>query len=482
MPFAGLDKDNNVRADSTVEKLSKLRTVFDTSSAGTLTAGNSTPLTDGAAAVLLASEDWAKQQGLPVKAWLTYGKTWAVDFATGDEGLLMAPAYAVSSMLKDANLSLQDFDFYELHEAFAAQVLCTLKAWESAEYLPRQTASQCAAGHHRPQQAQHARQQHRRGPSICRHRRAHPGRGREAVRGTAHCEARPDFRLHGRRHGRHRHCRARLSHERVQPADGARRASVRCLARACGGHATRRAGGAAGNLRREFAHPRGDGWLMRPKAMCASRRACSIGCGAMWKWVTTPKDVEHGKGYVLQIPEEKLLLDIQACINVVKHAGPVGVIGYCWGGSLAHLAACELTVRAAVDYYGTRTLQNLHRKTRAPVLYHFGDRDKTIPPEGIAQIRAADPGGEFHVYAADHGFNCDHRAAYDAAAAKLARERTLDFLARHLRAAAMTMRRMPMPKRIRTRSCRNSRHPRAIAIRGRTNRACCWSIPAPRIR
>jgi acetyl-CoA C-acetyltransferase len=134
VPFAGLDKDNNVRADSTVEKLSKLRTVFDTSSAGTLTAGNSTPLTDGAAAVLLASEDWAKQQGLPVKAYLTFGKSWAVDFASGEEGLLMAPAHAVSAMLKDANLSLQDFDFYELHEAFAAQVLCTLKAWESPEY------------------------------------------------------------------------------------------------------------------------------------------------------------------------------------------------------------------------------------------------------------------------------------------------------------------------------------------------------------
>jgi acetyl-CoA C-acetyltransferase len=132
--FAGLDRDNNVRADSTAEKLSKLRTVFDTSSAGTLTAGNSTPLTDGAAAVLLASEDWAKQQGLPVKAFLTFGKTWAVDFATGHEGLLMAPAYAVSEMLRDANLSLQDFDFYEIHEAFAAQVLCTLKAWESADY------------------------------------------------------------------------------------------------------------------------------------------------------------------------------------------------------------------------------------------------------------------------------------------------------------------------------------------------------------
>ena len=115
--------------------------MFDTSSAGTLTAGNSTPLTDGAAAVLLASEDWAKQSDLPVKALLTYGKTWAVDFASGKEGLLMAPAYAVSAMLRDANLSLQDFDFYEIHEAFAAQVLCTLKAWES----PSTAATACIA-------------------------------------------------------------------------------------------------------------------------------------------------------------------------------------------------------------------------------------------------------------------------------------------------------------------------------------------------
>jgi acetyl-CoA C-acetyltransferase len=134
IPFNGLERDNNVRGDSTVDKLSKLRTVFDTTSSGTLTAGNSTPLTDGAAAVLLATEEWAKAQGLPVKAYLTYGKTWAVDFATGNEGLLMAPAHAVSAMLRDANLALQDFDFYEIHEAFAAQVLCTLKAWESADY------------------------------------------------------------------------------------------------------------------------------------------------------------------------------------------------------------------------------------------------------------------------------------------------------------------------------------------------------------
>jgi carboxymethylenebutenolidase len=145
-----------------------------------------------------------------------------------------------------------------------------------------------------------------------------------------------------------------------------------------------------------------------------------------------PKDVEQGRGYAMQIPDEKLLLDIQACINVVKHAGPVGVVGYCWGGSLAHLSACELPIRAAVAYYGTRILQNLQRKPRAPVMYHFGERDKTIPPEGIEKVRAADPAGEVHVYAADHGFNCEQRAAYDAAAAKLARERTLAFLSKHL--------------------------------------------------
>ena len=132
--FNGLTSDNNVRGDSSIEKLAKLRSSFDPSSAGTLTAGNSTPLTDGASAVLLASEEWARARQLPVLAWLSYGKTWAVDFASGQEGLLMAPAYAVPAMLKDAGLTLQDFDYYELHEAFAAQVLCTLKAWESAEF------------------------------------------------------------------------------------------------------------------------------------------------------------------------------------------------------------------------------------------------------------------------------------------------------------------------------------------------------------
>lgn len=144
VPFQGLQRDDNVRADSTPEKLAKLRPSFDRSSSGTLTAGNSTPLTDGASAVLLASEPWARARNLPVQAWLTFGKAWAVDFVSGAEGLLMAPAYSVPAMLDDAGLGLQDFDFFEIHEAFAAQVLCTLAAWESAEWcrdkLGRSTA------------------------------------------------------------------------------------------------------------------------------------------------------------------------------------------------------------------------------------------------------------------------------------------------------------------------------------------------------
>jgi len=130
--YLGLKSDNNVRADTSVEKLGKLRPSF--AADGTLTAGNSTPLTDGASAVLLATPEWAAQRKLPVLAYLSYGKVWAVDFASGHEGLLMAPAYAVPAMLRDAGIALQDFDYYEIHEAFAAQVLCTLKAWESAAW------------------------------------------------------------------------------------------------------------------------------------------------------------------------------------------------------------------------------------------------------------------------------------------------------------------------------------------------------------
>jgi acetyl-CoA C-acetyltransferase len=130
--YLGLRTDNNVRADTSLDKLGKLHPSF--AADGTLTAGNSTPLTDGASAVLLATPEWAARRDLPVLAYLRYGKAWAVDFASGKEGLLMAPAYAVPAMLRDAGLTLQEFDYYEIHEAFAAQVLCTLKAWESADY------------------------------------------------------------------------------------------------------------------------------------------------------------------------------------------------------------------------------------------------------------------------------------------------------------------------------------------------------------
>ena len=128
--YLGVSQDNNIRSDTSLDKLAKLKPVFDTSGAGTLTAGNSTPMTDGASAVLLASEAWARERDLPVPAFLSYGKVAAVDYIDKKEGLLMAPAYAVPRMLMDAQLELEDFDFYEIHEAFAGQVLCTLKAWE----------------------------------------------------------------------------------------------------------------------------------------------------------------------------------------------------------------------------------------------------------------------------------------------------------------------------------------------------------------
>ncbi len=132
--FRGLKRDNILRPDSTAEKLATLKPAFDRNSGkGTLTAGNSTPLTDGAAAVLLSNDAFAKSRGWTVQAYLTHAKVAAVDFV-GGEGLLMAPTVAVSEMLADAGLTLQDFDFYEIHEAFAAQVLCTLRAWESESY------------------------------------------------------------------------------------------------------------------------------------------------------------------------------------------------------------------------------------------------------------------------------------------------------------------------------------------------------------
>ena len=129
-PFRGVERDNNLRPDSSVEKLAKLKPVFGKGEAATMTAGNSTPLTDGASVVLLASEEWAKERGLPILAYFTAYETAAVDYLHGGEGLLMAPAYAMARMLEREGYSLQDFDFYEIHEAFASQVLSTLKAWE----------------------------------------------------------------------------------------------------------------------------------------------------------------------------------------------------------------------------------------------------------------------------------------------------------------------------------------------------------------
>jgi acetyl-CoA C-acetyltransferase len=132
IPCAGVFRDNNIREDISLEKMAELKPVFD-KVGGTITAANSTPLTDGAATVLLASEEWAENRGIPIQAYLTLGRTSAVDYVQG-EGLLMAPTVAVSELLQQTGLALQDFDYYEVHEAFAAQVLATLKAWESEAY------------------------------------------------------------------------------------------------------------------------------------------------------------------------------------------------------------------------------------------------------------------------------------------------------------------------------------------------------------
>jgi len=145
VPCAGVFHDNNIRGDISLEKMAELKPAFDRSGKGTITAANSTPLTDGAATILLASEDWAATRGLPVQAYLTQGRTSAVDFVQG-EGLLMAPTVAVSELLKQTGLALQDFDYYEIHEAFAAQVLATLKAWESEDYCRRRLGRDAPLG------------------------------------------------------------------------------------------------------------------------------------------------------------------------------------------------------------------------------------------------------------------------------------------------------------------------------------------------
>src|SRR5882672_11371851 len=146
-PFLGLYRDNNLRPDSSAEKLAKLKPVFGVRNGdATMTAGNSTPLTDGASVALLASEAWARERSLPVLAYFVDGETAAVDYVNGDDGLLMAPTYAVPRLLARNGLTLQDFDYYEIHEAFASVVLATLAAWESEEYCKERLGLDKALG------------------------------------------------------------------------------------------------------------------------------------------------------------------------------------------------------------------------------------------------------------------------------------------------------------------------------------------------
>ncbi|MEE4022185.1 acetyl-CoA C-acetyltransferase [Gordonia sp. PKS22-38] len=146
-PFLGLTRDQNLRGDSTVEKLAKLKPAFGVSLGdATMTAGNSTPLTDGASTVLLGTDEWADAKGLPVQAYLVDSETAAVDYVNGPDGLLMAPTYAVPRLLERNGLTLQDFDFYEIHEAFASVVLATLAAWESEEYCKERLGLDNALG------------------------------------------------------------------------------------------------------------------------------------------------------------------------------------------------------------------------------------------------------------------------------------------------------------------------------------------------
>jgi acetyl-CoA C-acetyltransferase len=145
-PFLGLERDNTLRPDTSLEKLAALRPVFGRGETATMTAGNSTPLTDGASVVLLATQEWAAARDLPVLAFLTWAQTAAVDYVHGGEGLLMAPAYAVPAMLDRAGLALQDFDLYEVHEAFASQVLATLAAWEDPVFCTKRLGRDAPLG------------------------------------------------------------------------------------------------------------------------------------------------------------------------------------------------------------------------------------------------------------------------------------------------------------------------------------------------
>ncbi len=142
-------------------------------------------------------------------------------------------------------------------------------------------------------------------------------------------------------------------------------------------------------------------------------------------------EVDEGRGYMQQLNPEETMKDVAAAAAVVRHSGRVATVGYCWGGALSYRAACELPVACAVVYYGNP--RDTGKTPRCPVMYHFGSADKSIPPDQVERLKAAHTGGIFYVYdGAGHGFNCDQRPSYDAAAAALARRRTLDFLASRL--------------------------------------------------
>ena len=182
--------------------------------------------------------------------------------------------------------------------------------------------------------------------------------------------------------------------------------------------------GVNAHIRRVADEYAADGYLtIAPALYDRVRRGIELGY--------SDEETKEGRGYRLTIPKEKTLLDLSACINVVRHGGRVAVIGYCWGGTLAYLSACDLPVACAVSYYGGQIKDHLDKHPKRPVLYHFGEKDPYIPLTDIEKIRAADPTGTFHLYPADHGFNREG-PHFDAASAGLARERTLTFLAAHL--------------------------------------------------
>jgi carboxymethylenebutenolidase len=146
----------------------------------------------------------------------------------------------------------------------------------------------------------------------------------------------------------------------------------------------------------------------------------------------TEATMQEGIGYMLQITPAQFLADVGAAVAAVRHSGKCGLVGYCWGGTVAYRAACDLPIACASSYYGGSIVRHLEHHPTVPVMYHFGEKDMHIPLADIERIRAADPNGVFHLYPADHGFNCADRASYDAPSAQLAYERTLAHFAEYL--------------------------------------------------